>query len=362
MSASPAAGRPAGCRVPFLPLLFAAALLAGACSSHYAEGLALERQGRWEEAAIAYHLAVVDDPEDPEYREALQRANKVVARENFDHYKRFLAAKQFRKAYLRLVDAARQDPEFQPVQEERRKWMRVLVAGQVAFEFQSLHANLSLADQIRLIVRINSPNPGETLDAEINLDTGTFYAEDLLYDRPPELFATYSIHAVGVSLYNARRRGQRFSSREFLRLVNFREPVLEDLQGQMPLRDGRPLAEVAAHRPGIVDAGPPAGAWVPQPNPHYRLSVRDHELVVSTPGGRSDFTPRFLYLNGKDRRLFVDFGRYAVRQIPDTRQWGIARLPLPGGRYFASIQRNAALQPYFYFREGVYTYRTGNPG
>ncbi len=81
-------------------------LLAAGCNYHYSRGVTLEAQERWEEAAIEYRLAYVDDPGDPDFVEALARTNKVVARENLDRYKAYLAEKQFQKAYARLVDSA----------------------------------------------------------------------------------------------------------------------------------------------------------------------------------------------------------------------------------------------------------------
>jgi len=67
----------------FWAIAMAALVLAG-CAIKYNEGVALEQQGRWEEALLAYRDAVIDSPNDPEYREALARAKKVVARDNFE--------------------------------------------------------------------------------------------------------------------------------------------------------------------------------------------------------------------------------------------------------------------------------------
>ncbi|MBI4081460.1 MAG: hypothetical protein HY423_02510 [Candidatus Lambdaproteobacteria bacterium] len=340
----------------------AAALLAGGCSTNFAEGQALEAQNRWEEAAIAYHLAVVDDPKDPEFQLALDRANKRVAREGFERYRTYLAAKQFRKAYIRLVDAARRDPDHEPVQAELRKWMRVLVGGEVRFEFQSLQTNLSLADEIRLVVRLNTPNPGETIDAEIDLATGAFHVEDLLYDRPDELLTGYSINAIGVRLFHGRNRNRQFTTREFIRFVNFRTPVMDGLSGKFSSRPDSPLSQVGRHRATIRDqAGLPRPA-APPANPHYSLQIEDHTIGVETAGGRSDFLPRFLYVNRQDRRVFVDFGRYSLSQEPESRRWDIGRLPIAGSGYFEELHRNVALQPYFFYRDGVFMFRPARAG
>jgi hypothetical protein len=94
-------------------------------------------------------------------------------------------------------------------------------------------------------------------------------------------------------------------------------------------------------------------SWVPPPSPKYQLTAQGNRLLVQCSAGRSDFTPRFLYVNRKDRRIFVDFGHYAVKQDEVTRRWGVLRLSLAGNDYFSKFSLNVALQPYFYFRDGV---------
>ena len=76
--------------------------LLASCSYHYDQGQELEAQGRWEEAAIEYRIAYVDDPEDVEIREALERANLKVADDNFRRYQHYLQEHKFAKAYQRL--------------------------------------------------------------------------------------------------------------------------------------------------------------------------------------------------------------------------------------------------------------------
>ncbi|MDH4224597.1 MAG: hypothetical protein OEW12_03005, partial [Deltaproteobacteria bacterium] len=91
-------------QLPYLAILAALVWLSG-CSYHYSQGQFLESKNRWEEAAIEYHLAQVEDPEDSDYTASLERANKVVARENMDRYWEYISQKEFKKAYHRLVDA-----------------------------------------------------------------------------------------------------------------------------------------------------------------------------------------------------------------------------------------------------------------
>jgi hypothetical protein len=343
--------------------LLAAWLALGACSLDYADGQYLESRKRWEEAAIAYHLAVIDDPGDAEYREALERANKVVARENFELYRDFLAKKAFRKAYQRLSDAARQDPGYAPVQEEMAKWQRVLVGGQVHFDFSVGQSAITLADEIKLIARINTPNPGETLDAEIDIDTGTFFAEDLLYDRPNELLAYYSLNSIGVRLVYGRSRIKKFTSRDYQRFITVRTPILDDLQGTLAVAPDGSLSPVGDHRGRLPEEQWPAAGVVPQANPHYRVRIEGSRILVDSPDGRTDFTPRFLYVNRRDRRVFIDFGRYEVRLPEGAPRWTLRRLPLAGEQdYFGQIARNIALQPYFFYREGVFAFVPAKSG
>ena len=356
-SAVPAVGR-----LPAVGLLLLLLLLTAGCSYHYNRGQALEVQDRWEEAMIEYHLAVLEDPEDEDYRQAWEQAQQVVARDNFERYQQFLAEKEFRKAYQRLVDARRQDPTYEPVQEEMDKWLRVLVAGQVQFDFRSLQTNVQLADEIRLIARINTPNPGEVLEAEIDLQDGTFFAEDLLYDRPDELLTYYSLNTVAVELVHGRSRVRQFTSRELVRLVSYRTPVVDNVEGRLATRDEGEPRRVATHREALDDGPTLPDAYHPQSNPHYSLRLEGNHVLVRSETGRTDFTPRFMYLNRADRRLLVDFGRYEVKQAENLREWRVRRLPLRRNDYFPVFADNIALQPYFFYREGVYSFLPADAG
>ena len=348
---------PRGWQTPLLAVVLVFVLAAG-CSSHYREGLALESAERWEEAAIQYHLAVIGDPGVSEYREALDRAQKVVARDNMERYKNYLAAKEFRKAYARLLDASRQDPALESAQVEREKWLRVLVTGQVVFRLEELQAGIGFADQMRLMARINTPNPGETLDAEINIDTGLFFTEDLLYDRPDPLLTYYSLQAIGVELVRGKSAIQPFTTTDFLRFINFRSPVVENVEGALTGYSGevRPVGE---HRLKFQDTLTEQLPFQPQPNPKYRLKIVDSGIQVDSGQERSDFTPRFLYINQQDQRMVVDFGRYEVRSAQGRgAEWKVRRLPLTNADHFSDLSRNIALQPYLHYQGRVFVYTT----
>ncbi|MEE8397303.1 MAG: hypothetical protein V3S29_14695 [bacterium] len=350
---------------PHLPMFLVAVVLLGSlsgCAIHFNRAKALEAQNRWEEASIEYRLAYLEEPGDNEYREALERANKVVARENLALYKEYLAKKQFRKAHRRLVDTLRQDPELAEAGREMAKWLRVLIAGQVRFEFDSLRANLALADEIFLTARLNTPNPGEVIEAEIDLAEGTFFAENLLYDRPSQMAAYYSLNAIGVTLVYSRNKARKFSTRNFQRFVNFRAPVLEGIRGDFETNRDGGLTAVGEHRLRGSRLRAGGSYWQPPANPHYSLEIQGSLILVTAREGEFHFTPRFLYLNRSDQRLFVDFGRYEVKLDPASRRWGLARLPLGEGDYFPAFSQNIALQPYFFYREGVYTYAPAGAG
>lgn len=345
----------------FLAAVMLSAALS-ACNAHYNQAVFLEQEQRWEESAIQYHLAQVEDPYDRTILEALARVNRKVARENFERYKEYLTKKEFRKAYQRLMDAARQDPQFDSVKKEAAKWTRVLVGGQIKLDFRLVQGNVALADELGLSVRLNTPNPGVTLDAEVDLDTGAFFVEDLLYDRAEEMFAYYSLHAIGVKLVRGRSRIQQFTTTEFQRFINFRSPVLEEVSGKLTIKQGQGLKTVINHRKQLKEKTP-GTEIVSSPDRRYRLNINGNKIFVAAEKGWSDFTPRFLYVNGKDRRLFVDFGRYELSQPEQGKNWRIRRLPMGGGQdYFPELARNVTLQPYFYYREGVYVFLPARKG
>jgi hypothetical protein len=238
----------------------------------------------------------------------------------------------------------------------------VLVAGQVKLDFSTPQAVSSVADEIRLAIRFNTPNPGEVLEAEIDVDDGIFFIENLLYDRPDELLTYYSINSIGLSLLQGKTLVKKFTNREFVRFINFRTPVLESSPGAMKFSSDGHLTPVSVTRKSMAVGAGKEPLWTPRPNPRYRMVLQGNRILVSSPEGRSDFTPRFLYINKQDRRLLVDFGRYEVKLDDDTRRWGLARLPLSENDYFPLLSQNLALQPYFYYRDAVLAFQPAGPG
>jgi tetratricopeptide (TPR) repeat protein len=328
-----------------LVLLFTVA----GCSYHYSRGQGLEAKERWEEAMIEYRLAYVEDPKDPDYSAALERTSKRVAAENFERYQTYLAGKEFWKAYARLSDAARQDPSLEPVKAEQHKWIRVLLAGKVNLSFESLRSNLSLADEIKLVARFNTPTPGQAVEAEIDLDNGIFFVEDLLYDPPDQLLTYYTLNSIGVNLVQAKSATHQFTSSEQVRLINFRSPLLEKFEGTLAFGESGGPRPVLQHRRSINDRPEKRPYWFPPVNTRYSPRAEGNRIQVVDEDKRTDFLPRFLYLNRASRRLFVDFGHYEIFQDPQSRRWGITRLALREQDYFRALSRNVALQPYFFY-------------
>ena len=80
------------------------------CSFHYDQGMKLEQEQRWAEAAIEYRIAAIEDPDNEEIREALTRMNIRVAAENFEIYKQYLKEKKYHKAFRRLETALSNNP------------------------------------------------------------------------------------------------------------------------------------------------------------------------------------------------------------------------------------------------------------
>ena len=93
-------------------------------------------------------------------------------------------------------------------------------------------------------------------------------------------------------------------------------------------------------------------------NPRYSLKIVGRRILVSSKNQRADFMPRFLYLNKKGRRAFVDFGRYETRYDASRRRWIFRRLSLSESDYFTIFSRNIALQPYFFYRGDVFVFES----
>ena len=113
------------------PFLYITHWLLVGCSFNYDQGLTLEQEQRWAEAAIEYRIAAIKDPDNEEIREALTRMNIRVATENFEIYKQYLKEKEYHKAFRRLETALSLNPEHSDARSEMNHWWHLLITGKV---------------------------------------------------------------------------------------------------------------------------------------------------------------------------------------------------------------------------------------
>ncbi len=305
------------------------------CSYPYRQGLELERQQRWEEAAVEFRTAYVDSPTDSDIQAALERVTPRVAEEYWNQYEEFLQRKEFFKAFRRLEATSSLTPEDPKVQAELKRWSKVLVTGQIDLQVESLRRNVRLADEMRLQVHLNSPS-GQTLTTDMNRE-GFFFVEDVLYDLPVEAIATYTLNAIGLNLRQGTSQG--YVRKEFDAFISFRDPQPLQLSGRLGAAGTTPTP-IAAQPvdPGVLQRDP----WVPPRVLSYTLTFEDTDIRVGE-SPRLEYLPQQFYFNQVQNRACVDFGVYSVAQ--QEGQWSIVRHT--GGN--APLQRaleNYALLPY----------------
>ena len=121
------------------------------CSFHYDQGMKLEQEKRWAEAAIEYRIAAIEDPDNEEIREALTRMNIRVAAENFEIYKQYLKEKEYHKAFRRLETALSLNPDHSDARSEMNHWWHLLITGKVELEFSRFTSNLRLAEEMETV-------------------------------------------------------------------------------------------------------------------------------------------------------------------------------------------------------------------
>ncbi len=309
------------------------------CSYAYHQGLELEEQERWEEAAVEFQSASISRPQDEEIRGALERVKPKVAAGYLKDYQNFLQKRQYLMAFRRLEATAALEPENEVVQAEWPKWRKVLVAGQVDLEIENLRRNLRLADEMQLQAHLNSPS-GDLLVANLSPE-GVFFVEDVLYQLPNEALATYTLHAIGLSL--RQKTSQGFTRKEFESFILFRDPVPLTMEGRLEVQDRTPQSLFGEEVPETTD---PAGPWTPPRLLQYRLQF-EGDVVRVQDAPRTEFLAERVYLNTPQHRGYVSFGRYQVRQ--QEGRWTIERLPSTG--LMSELARNYALAPYFSYTD-----------
>lgn len=320
------------------------------CSRHYDLGQELESEGRFEEASIEYHHAFVKDPNDLEILEALERVNRKVAQENLQRYREFLKKKQYHKAFSRLQNSLRQDPEKKEAQEELKHWTRILLTGKVEFEFKSLGMNLRLAEKMELQVHLNSPS-GKLLRGEVSYENGIFIIEDLLYQTPREKLTEYTFNTIGLELHRKDNRG--FTKEKFERFIYFRTLVPGSVEGRLN-GISESVKKVMDQRPSLYQrTGSDLQAWFPPRLVRYQMRLDQNQIQILSTEKHREFAPEVLYLNSGNGRAFVDFGVLELKRDEERRKWSIRRKIFfrYSDDYFPELSRNLALSRYFQYEQ-----------
>jgi tetratricopeptide (TPR) repeat protein len=329
------------------------------CNYNYYQGLKLEKLGRFEEATIEFHRAYTSSPEDDDYREAYLRMATRTTEDLLERYEKYRNEKQYLTAFRRLEKANTLTPDHPKVQEELKKWYRVLLAGKVDLvEIRAMNNQIPLTDQIVLEIRFNTPNVTRSLEAPIDYQTKTFSVEDILYDPPQNLLMLYSINSIGVKLVNSTTRQV-----QFLKFIDFKTPVLVDVQGELNPNQTT-LTSVSDYYPyQLLSNQEDQSYWFPKPGLRYSLVLKNDRISVNSSVSQTDFLPQLLYINREDRRYFLDFGHLQLAQKKVGGLWTMRRHVTEGREYLKELRKNLILNPYFYFREGGYPFvnLTRNP-
>ena len=318
------------------------------CSFHYDQGLELEKQKRWAEAAIEYRLAAVDNPDDEHISEALKRMNIIVAQENFESYKQYLKKKEFHKAYRRLESALIQNPKLIEAREEMQHWWHLLITGKIELEFKRFSSNLRLAEEMFLLIRFNSPN-GKLISGNISSETGIFFIEDVVYRAKAKQLAEYNINAIGLKI--KRKSPLGYVHNEFKKFINFKELSPLEVRGKLNDNFLTNPKNVLDHRPILINKKKDPTTWKPPSLVSYVLHFVDDKIKVISSSERSEFAPAVLYLNKSDKRANIDFGVSQLRMDSSGRKWSIRRKNYRTSEddYYYRLSGNLSLNRYFYF-------------
>ncbi len=321
------------------------------CSFHFLRGQELEAEKRWEEASTEYQLALASFPNDEDIKASLDRVNIFVAKDNMQRYYEMLKKKEYNKAYRRLVDATVQDTNLQEAKDEIKRWTKVLIAGQAEFDFSEVNYNLHLVDEINLEAHFQSPS-GRTVKAPISYETGIFFTEDLLYDMPTQKALQYIMKSVGVKLI--KKLSPTRKSVIYRKFVEFRAPGSQSISGTLSKSNREEQIIQLSQR--LQPSSPDLPLMTSPKFFRYSLNFDKQQIRITSSGSRLEPFPNVSYVNGKNRRIFVDFGSYQFKRTDST--WQIRKLANKTitDDYFVILQNNFALFPYFFYREGQYRY------
>tara|TARA_Y100001970_G_C14255325_1_gene874902 strand:+ start:5838 stop:6887 length:1050 start_codon:yes stop_codon:yes gene_type:complete len=318
------------------------------CSFHYDKGMQLEKEERWEEAAIEYHLASIENPKSLKILRALKRVYKNVSKENFEAYKSYLKEEEYNKAYKRLEAAINQDPGLSEAILEKKKWTRLLITGKIEFEFNKLFSNLRLADEMILQVKINTPK-NKILTANISNETGIFFIEELDYGFNLTQIAEYTINCIGLKI--KRKTPSGIIHDEFKKFVNFRELSPIQVIGKVNKNTYPIRKNILDHRPSLITDKKDKEAWYPPSLLSYKLQFKNNIVNIISESNRNEFAPSIIYFNKSEFRVSIDFGVNKLKMNELNRKWSIQRRLYRSKEddYYYSLASNLTLYPYFFF-------------
>ncbi|OGG93719.1 MAG: hypothetical protein A2508_08530 [Candidatus Lambdaproteobacteria bacterium RIFOXYD12_FULL_49_8] len=334
-----------------LPILLIVALALAGCNYNYYQGKELEEGGRFEEANIEYHRAYTSDPGDEDYQNAFERTAEQTTEDLLLRYQQYLDQGKMEIAYDRLKKAKNLSPNHPVVLRELRRWTSVLIAGKVDFSFESLKSQIPLADEMELLVRINTSDPQKILDAKVDNRTHIFAVEDVIYNVSQKDLIFYSLNSIGIKLSKKTSHDARF-----IKFVDVKIPYPKDVNGSLDSLgdDLKPVEQIYPLEELSRSAAPED--WVASRGLVYSLELKGDRIWVESSNGNIDYLPQLLYINNQERRIFLDFGKLNCIQRRRGGFWTFKRVIEPERQYLKELRTNLMYFPYFYFREGAYAF------
>ena len=331
-------------------------LLLVSCNYNYYRGSQLEEKKRYEEANIQYHRAYTSSPGNEDYKQAFLRTSEKTTQELMKRYRKYLEEKKYKMAFNRLEQARSLSSENAEIKIEIKKWYRVLLAGKVDFKFKSLANQIHLSDKMKLEIRFNTPEASQRLTANIDNQNKIFNIEDVLYDPPPSLFLFYSINSIGVHFSNQNNYAGQFrqsrSSGSFKKFIDFKTPVLSDINGKLKLENNQPRPVENFYPFDYLVKANSTQPWMPNRHIKFSVTLDDNLIKVDSSNKEIGYLPQIIYFNLANQRIFLDFGHIEVNQRKIGGLWSIKRIIKEERKYLSDLQKNIILNPYFYYFEG----------
>lgn len=338
-----------------IALLLTVSFLLQGCNYNYYLGQQFEAEERYEAANLEYQRAFTSNP-NPTFEASYRRTASLVVEEMFDRYQRLLLQNDYQAAFLLLQRARDLEPQHPKILAEQRHWLKILIAGQLSLEYQSLQNIVPLAGQMQLVVRLNTAYTQHQLKAYVNQENGIFFVEDYLYRAPQDLLMFYTLHSVGFELNQFLDVQQSVVSQEFFNLLRFQTPVLVRSDGELKTQP-QPEFFIANGYPSVIiqDNLEPS-FWQPPTEIRYSLNLAEEQIVVDSSSNRLDFLPQFLFFNQNEQRALLDFGQLEVRHLEDEAAWGIRRIAGDPTKHLHQLAKSTLYTLYFYSTEKGYPF------